>query len=73
MRPKMRKNWIHRKLKVLGISPGSGSVCARGQELEGIFGGAGSGRMGVGFWNEDDQSQRRTFLIFFLTLFFGYQ
>jgi hypothetical protein len=52
MRPKMRKNGIHRKLKVLGISPGkeasprSGSGCARGQELEGIFEGAGSGRSG---------------------------
>jgi hypothetical protein len=37
----------------------------RGQELEDIFGGAGSGRVGLGIRNDNDQSYRRTFSIFF--------
>jgi len=47
--------------------------CARGQKLEGILGGARSVTVGVGIRDEDDQSYRRTFSIFFLTLFFEYQ
>jgi len=35
------------------LSPLSGSDGARGQELEGIFGGVGSGRLGLGIRNKD--------------------
>jgi hypothetical protein len=77
--PKMRKKWMYRKLEALGISPGwaaslspgAGSGGARGQELVGAVGGAGSGRVGLEIWNEDDQSYQRTFSFFFLALSFS--
>lgn len=64
---------MHSKLEVFGIGPGreaslstgSGSGGPHGQELEDIFGGPGSGRVGLGIWNGDDQFYRRTFFIFF--------
>lgn len=78
MLSKMRKKWTHRELEVFGISPGreaslspgSGSNGARGQELAVIFGGVGSGRVGVGIRNDNDQSYQRTFSTFFGTLVF---
>jgi hypothetical protein len=70
----MRKKWIYRKLEAFGIYPRSKfeseSAGARGQELEGTFGGDGSGRVGR-IRNEDDQCYRRMSSIFFPYLFFS--
>ena len=47
------------------LSTGSRSDGPHGQELEDIFGGAGSGRVGLRIWNGDSQLYWRTFSIFF--------
>ena len=80
MPPKMLKKWMHREPEALSmgagreasLSPGFGSGGARGHELDGIFGGAGTGRGSLGIRNGDDHSYRRTFSIFFHTLLFEY-
>ena len=47
------------------MSTGSRSDGPRGQELEDIFEGAGSGRVSLGIRNGDSQLYWRTFSIFF--------
>ncbi|KAF8960541.1 hypothetical protein BDZ97DRAFT_1922093 [Flammula alnicola] len=70
MSPKMCKAWMHRELEALStgggaearLSPesasGSGSGGMGGHELDGIFGGPTSGRLGLGVRIEDGLSYR---------------